>query len=98
MPPGGMVNGCDPMSAADMRGRAQVTVRFGGALGFAYQPDCLRVSPGTQVTFSGEFDEHPLVGGTVSAGAKMPDPTSPFGGPANTGSSKTFALSVAGTF
>jgi plastocyanin len=86
------------ISAMDMRGRPQVTVRFGGALDLRYEPACFRISPATQVTFSGAFDEHPLVGGEVSAGEKMPDPSSPFGGPTSSGSAKTFTLPAAGPF
>jgi plastocyanin len=95
---GGAVNACHPDSATDMRGQMQVTVRFGGALGFSYDPACFRVSPGTQVTFSGEFDQHPLVGGEVSGGMKVPDPSSPFGGPTSSGTSKTVMLQATGTF
>jgi plastocyanin len=95
---GGAVNACHPDSATDMRGQMQVTVRFGGALGFSYDPACFMVSPGTQVTFSGEFDQHPLVGGEVSGGMKVPDPSSPFGGPTSSGTSKTVMLQAAGTF
>jgi plastocyanin len=95
---GGAVNACHPDSATDMRGQMRVTVQFGGAVGFSYEPACFVVSPGTQVTFSGEFDQHPLVGGEVSGGMKMPDPSSPFGGPTASGTSKTFMLQAAGTF
>lgn len=95
---GGSVNGCDLDTATDMRSQMQVTVQFGGALGFEYQPACFRVSPGTRVTFSGPFDQHPLVGGEVSGGMKMPDPSSPFGGPTTSGTSKTVTLSAGGTF
>ena len=97
LPSGVTVNGCEPTSATDLRGRPQVTVHFGGALGLRYQPACFQVSPGTQVTFSGEFDQHPLVGGAISGGGKMPDPSSPFDGPTSTGTSKTFTLPVAAT-
>jgi len=98
LPSGGMVNACNPNSATDMRGQPAVTVHFGGALGFRYDPACFEVSPGTQVTFSGAFDQHPLVGGEISGGEMMPDPSSPFDGPTSTGTSKTFMLPVAGTF
>ena len=92
------VNGCDAASATDMRGQMRVTVRFGGALGFRYDPACFRVSPGTQVMFGGEFDQHPLVGGEVAMGMKVPDPSSPIGGPTTSGTSKTVMLQTAGTF
>jgi len=95
---GGAVNACHADSATDLRGQMQVTVHFGGALGFTYDPACFMVSPGTQVTFSGEFDQHPLVGGDVSMGMKVPDPSSPIGGPTSSGTSKTVMLQTAGTF
>jgi plastocyanin len=35
-------------------------IAFGGTLGLNYSPACLRVVPGTTVTFSGDFATHPL--------------------------------------
>jgi plastocyanin len=37
------------------------TVMFGGGVGFAYAPQCLKVPAGTTVTFSGDFATHPLI-------------------------------------
>ncbi|MEZ4404956.1 MAG: hypothetical protein R3A52_00490 [Polyangiales bacterium] len=36
------------------------TVRFGGAVGTAYEPRCLTVRVGDSVTFEGAFSGHPL--------------------------------------
>ncbi len=36
------------------------TIMFGGNLGLAYSPKCLKVSTGAQVTFEGDFGMHPL--------------------------------------
>src|SRR5262245_60154232 len=71
-----IVNGCDPATASDRRGQTAITVQFGEAPGevYFYNPACFIVSPGTQVTFSGNFQFHPLVGGEVLNGEKMPDP------------------------
>jgi plastocyanin len=39
---------------------AGTTINFGGAVGFNYDPKCLKVSAGATVTFSGDFLTHPL--------------------------------------
>jgi plastocyanin len=36
------------------------TIAFGGTLGLVYSPNCLKVAPGTTVTWSGDFTTHPL--------------------------------------
>jgi len=94
-------NSCTREAATDLTGQAAVTIEFGDAAhAFAYAPPCFRVSPGTQVTFSGPFAIHPLVGGVVSdtTNVAQPDPTSPFQPPTTTGASKTFTLTDAGVF
>jgi plastocyanin len=35
-------------------------ISFGGAVGFAYDPKCLKVTAGSTVKFSGDFSLHPL--------------------------------------
>ncbi|HEY4395925.1 MAG TPA: hypothetical protein VGP64_17795 [Polyangia bacterium] len=35
-------------------------IAFGGTLGLAYSPSCLKVAPGTTLTYSGDFSTHPL--------------------------------------
>jgi plastocyanin len=92
------VNGCTLGSAQDRTGQAQVSVPFGGGLGFAYSPACLLVSTGTQVTFQGTFSSHPLAGGTVNGSTEMPDAGSPFMPVTSTGPSKAFTLPVAGDY
>jgi plastocyanin len=94
LPP--QLNGCDLATAADLTGQPAVTVTFAD---FAYTPPCFRVSAGTEVTFSGNFTEHPLVGGQVDGtGSTAPDPTSPFTPPTTGGSSRAFPLPSAGAF
>ena len=99
LPAGPTVNGCNAEHAMDLRGETAVTVRFGVGLDlFDYAPECIIVSPGTSVTFSGSsFSTHPLVGGEIVGGAERPDPTSPFGRVAG-GSSRTFEIEVPGTY
>jgi plastocyanin len=58
------LNGCDGTSAAytDLRGRASVTITDISAWEDPHKA-CIGVSPGTAVTWVGNFDTHPLVGG-----------------------------------
>src|SRR5947199_2850783 len=92
-----LVNACDPATATDLTGQPTVTVTFSGAHTFAYSPKCFVASAGTQVTFSGSFQFHPLVGGEVVNGAKVPDPLSPIT-PTGTGTSASFTLTTPGTY
>jgi plastocyanin len=97
------VNGCGP--ASTMLTSAMVTsVGFGGGIGFAYSPKCLKVKVGTKVTFDGSvvgaFASHPFIGGEVKNGLKFPAITGPFIPVTNDAaiSSKTFTMTSAGTF
>ena len=58
------INGCDGTSAAytDLRGQASVTITNIDAWGDPHNA-CIGVSSGTTVTWQGDFDTHPLVGG-----------------------------------
>ncbi len=97
-----LTNGCDPATAVDDTGMAAVTVMFAGGLGFNYSPKCFKISAGTMVTFQAgtmaNFNQHPLVGGTIVGAMKNPDPASPFAPTTTMGTSKTFTLGTAGTF
>ena len=98
LPSGPTVNGCDATHATDLRGETDVTVQFGvGVDIFDYAPECIIVTPGTRVTFSGSFQTHPLVGGQIVGAAAEPDPTSPFGR-TDSGSMRTFELDAPGTY
>ena len=57
-------NGCDASSDAysDLRGRASVTITANEPWEDPHNK-CIGVSPGTEVTWQGDFDTHPLVGG-----------------------------------
>lgn len=65
-----MVNGCTLAAATDMTGQSMVSISFGA---FFYTPKCVKVSPGTAVTWSGSFMSHPLQGGVVLNNVPFPD-------------------------
>jgi plastocyanin len=92
------VNGCDNATAENHIGESKVTVTFGGALGDAYKPACIIVSPATSLVFNGDFSMHPLQGGTVANGALTPDPQSIFNPVTAQGQTKTFVPSMAVTY
>ncbi len=75
LPP--MLNGCDPLTAVDETGESEIEIRFGGELGYAYQPGCTAVSSGAIVIFVGEFSAHPLVPGRIDGSEVVPDDASP---------------------
>ena len=82
----------------DLRGEPDVTVQFGVGFDiFDYALECIIVTPGTRVTFSGSFQSHPLVGGEIVGDAAEPDPASPFGR-TDSGSMRTFELDTEGTY
>lgn len=89
-----LVNGCDPAMAMDMTGMATATI---ASMGLAYNPKCIKVSAGTDVTWDSNFMLHPLVGGTVSGVTKTPDANSPIK-PTSSGMSVTFKLPAKGTY
>ena len=91
------VNGCDPARAVDLTGQSAVTITFAGSPTFTYTPACFRVRAGTAVTFKGSFAFHPLVGGTVTSGATLPDPASPIR-TTSSGTSAAFTVSAPGTY
>jgi plastocyanin len=71
-------------------------VQFGGSLGTTYSPKCLTVSAGQTVTFSGNFDAHPLRPG---AGVGTDNGDSPNPVPAlDSGTSAQIAFPSAGFY
>jgi plastocyanin len=90
-----LINGCDMAMAQDETGKAAVTIQKGA--GFDYDPKCVVVSAGTDVTWDLNLANHPLVGGEVVAGTPTPDANSPIK-PANSGMSVTYKLMDAGTY
>lgn len=89
-----LVNGCDPATAEDHTNEATTTVTQSG---FNYSPKCIRIAAGSSVKFMSSFMSHPLVGGTVEAGAKVPDANSPIT-MTSSGTEATFAFPDAGAY
>jgi plastocyanin len=97
---GGSINGCADADFQPPMNPGNVVVTFQN---FAYTPQCLLISPGTNVTFSGvgtdPFMMHPLMPGTVENDVATPAASSPIQ-PTGSGApqSVTFALPDAGDF
>ena len=89
--PGPTVNDCNRVVAEDHRGEALVRVEF---IAFDYAPECIRVSPGTTVRFSGSFQTFPLIGGEIDGS----DQSSPFSPPTTGGFVKDFVLADPGIY
>lgn len=96
------LNGCNPATAMDLTGQTTATIAFGGSIGLAYSPACIKVKVGTMVTFNGDFSSHPLQGGvatistaTPAASGTTPLPTTT---PLSTGMTQTFTMQPAGNY
>ena len=93
---GAMLNGCVSATAVDKTASATTNVAFSNIV---YEPACIRIKAGSSVTWSGDFVQHPLEGGTINGTVKTPDPASPIkltmGADAG---SVTFAFPNAGDF
>jgi plastocyanin len=88
------IHGCTPEAADVQTGKTDVTVT---EKDFKYTPACLKVSKGTNVKFTVDFELHPTVGGDFTDGFETPDPASPIK-ETKTGMEATFAFPDAGTF
>jgi len=88
------VSFCGTKAVVDESSQSAVTIDFGGSAGVAYDPACIRVKPGTAVTFSGNFAIHPLAGGDSPPTVDTSSPIKETKG----GSSATFTLKKAGTY
>ena len=86
-----------PGDFVDQTMTSELTIQFGGPLGNAYSPRCIKVLAGTTVTFVGNFSPHPLVGGAVTDGVQMPDPSSPISF-TSAGTSASFTLTAPGQY
>lgn len=93
------LNGCEEASAVDMTAASEVAIAFGGDLGNAYEPACVRIKSGTAVTWTGSFATHPMRPGTVdpATGQTTPDTSSPIEATTE-GDSATFTFPSAGEF
>lgn len=92
-----LINGCDPATAVDHTADVTVDVAFGDAVGFKYDPACIKIKAHSSVAFAGTFAVHPLAAGTVDGVTTTPDPTSPIT-ETTSGTTATFAFPSAGTF
>jgi len=90
------LNGCDRASASELAG-ASVRLRFGGVLGSAYQTQCVAVSVGTELTFVGNFEQHPLKPGRIVGDEVLVAANNPIR-PTSEGSEITFLISNPGTY
>jgi plastocyanin len=89
------VNGCDATNIEDHTGQANVTITQSGT---AYTPKCIRVDVGTVVKIDAAYASHPLLGGEVVNNAKVPASSGPFVPITDTGTTKNFTMTTAGTF
>ncbi|AKT38949.1 plastocyanin/azurin family copper-binding protein [Chondromyces crocatus] len=92
------VNGCNPDDALDWTLMSTATIEFGGANGAVYVPRCVKVSQGTELTISGSFSAHPLQGGVVENGTRVPAATGPFSTVTDSGTSRIITLNFTGTY
>lgn len=83
---------CTLAEAEDQTALPAITII---SVGTAYQPRCVRVSAGTEVTFESDFESHPLHGGEIVDEVGVLDPASPIT-PTEVGSTATFTLADAG--
>jgi plastocyanin len=87
-----LVNGCNPATAQDLTGMAQVFITFGM---MTFNPKCIRVSAGTDLVLQGNFGVHPIWPGKVVLAVEFPEPTSPVQ-PTTMGTRATFTLTDPG--
>jgi len=87
-------HGCTRAISQDLTGNPSPTVTFAD---FQYVPRCMIIHAGQTITFNGDFDRHPLVGGSFATVTPMPDPSSPIGS-TGSGTSKSAMFPSAGTF
>jgi len=93
-----LINGCneDPAMAVDRTADAMVAIANVGSS--SYDPKCVLVAVGTEVTFNVNFATHPLVGGEVVGGTTpTPDPESPIPATA-TGTTVDVTLATPGVY
>jgi plastocyanin len=76
---------------------AGTTISFGGSVGFAYDPKCLKVPAGTTVTFMGDFSSHPLEPST-HRGELTGNPITAVSALADGGTTTSFTFQTAGFY
>jgi plastocyanin len=92
-----LLNGCDADGADAVDRTADPALTIVNVGSTSYDPRCVKVAVGTDITFNVNFAIHPLVGGEIVAGAPTPDPESDIPN-TTTGDTVTFALDTAGVF
>lgn len=97
-----MVNGCSLATAYDSTGATTALVVFGGSWGPSYTHKCTKVSTGTQIRFQATSPDslgtHPLMGGEVVNGVKVPATSGPLIPLTNIGDYTLKTFVSAGTF
>lgn len=93
----GALNGCRPGEAVDATRQSKIEIRFGGTTGYFYDPACVAISPGTEVTFAGPLNAHPVAAGRVDQGLPTPDESSPIPY-SRKGRSASFSVSEPGNY
>jgi plastocyanin len=91
---GDLINGCDAATAEDHLADAVATI---AQVGTTYKPPCIKIKAGNSVKFTATFTAHPLVGGLVEMGAKVPDAASPITKTSD-GTEATFKFDTAGSY
>ena len=90
------LNGCDRLTATEQPG-ASVRLPFGGMFGFAFDPACIALAVGTELTFVGNFAQHPLKPGRVEGDAVIVADNNPIQS-TSTGSQASFVFSQPGSY
>ena len=90
------LNGCDRGSATELE-PDDARMPFGGMFGFAYDPTCVTLAVGAELTFVGNFAQHPLKPGRIEGDTVVVAPNNPIQ-PTSTGSQATFVFSEPGSY
>ena len=86
------INGCTRATANDLT--AAGATRTIATVGLSYAPRCVRIKAGQSVTWSSDFQVHPLQGGTVADGPQAASPI----GLTSSGTTKVIAFPTAGVY
>ena len=86
------INGCTPATAMDLTaaGASRQIVTVGNS----YSPHCVRIKVGQSVTWTADFQVHPLSSGTPAGGPQAGSPITT----TTSGNSKMFTFPAAGNF
>lgn len=90
------LNGCDRRTATELPGTS-VRLPFGGMFGFAYDPPCVTLAVGTELTFVGNFAQHPLKPGLVDGDTVVVAANNPIQ-PTSDGSQAAFVFTQPGSY